>query len=146
MASSTTQRRRPDAQSGVFKKIVVSLLIAGPFLVAGGYGITESDLPGWASGAFLIAGLFLASIALVSVGRVIPPLALVEGEQLLVSRHPTMKPAFARTFLSIPFLAGSWWLFEFTLVPYVFPFVLFLMAMYLFFKGAMRYMRNLHLT
>lgn len=146
MAHSTTGQQRPIAQAGLFKKTVVSLLIAGPFLAAGGYGLTESDFPDWASGVFLIVGLFLAAVPLISIGRVIPPLALVEGEQLLVSRHPTMKPAFARMILSIPFFAGAWWLFEFTLVPYVFPFVVFVVAMFLFFKGAMRYLRNLHIT
>ena len=146
MAVSTRQQRRPNTLSSRFRKIAASTLIAGPFLAAGGYGITESDVPGWASGVFLLVGFFLATIALISIGRVIPPLALVEGEELLVSRHPTMKPAFARMVLSTPFFAGAAWLFEYTLVPYVFPFLLFLVAMYLFFKGAMRYLRNLHIT
>ena len=53
MAVSTRQKRSPDAQSGLFKKIAASVLIAGPFLAAGGYGVTESDLPGWASGVLL---------------------------------------------------------------------------------------------
>ncbi len=48
--------------------------------------------------------------------------------------------------MSIPFIAGAWWLFEFTLAPYVFPFALFVIAMYIFFKGVMRYLRNLHIT
>ena len=146
MAVSTRQERRPQAKSGPIKKIAASLLISGPFFVAGGYGITESELPGWATGVFLLVGLFLAAVVLISVGRVFPPLTLVEGEQLMVSRHPTMKPAFARMALSIPFFAGAWWLFEYTLVPYVFPVGVFLVAMYIFFKGAMRYLRNLHIT
>ena len=69
--------------------------------MAGGFGITESGLPGWAAGVLLIVGLLLATVALISVGRVFPPLTLVESEQLLVSRHPTMKPAFARMAVSI---------------------------------------------
>jgi len=146
MASAATEQPRPNAQAGLFKKTAVSLLIGGPFLVAGGYGVTETDFPGWASGVLLIVGLFLSVVPLISIGRVIPPLALVQGEQLLVSRHPTMKPAFARMIMSVPFFAGAWWLFEFTLVPYVFPFAVFVVAMYIFFKGAMRYLRNLHIT
>ena len=146
MAVSTRRQRRPEAKSGLIKKIAGSALIAGPFLAAGGYGITESDLPGWASGVLLLVGLFLATVALISIGRVFPPLALVEGEELMVSRHPTMKPAFARMFLSIPFFAGAWWLFEFTMMPYAYPFAVFVVAMYIFFKGAMRYLRNLHIT
>ena len=68
----STRRRRADGQSGPFKKIAVAVLIAGPFLAAGGYGITESDLPGWASGVLLLVGIFLATLAMISVGRVIP--------------------------------------------------------------------------
>ena len=34
----------------------------------------------------------------------------------------------------------------FTDFPYVYPFVPFVLGMYLFFKGAMRYLRNLHIT
>ena len=146
MAVSATRNQQPSGLSVWFKKIALGALIAGPFLAAGGYGIVESDLPAWASGVFLMVGLFLAAVVLISVGRVIPPLALVEGEQLMVSRNPTMKPAFARMALSIPFFAGAWWVFEFTLAPYVYPFVLFVVAMYFFFKGAMRYLRNLHIT
>ena len=147
MAVSTRQQHRAsEAKSGLIKKIAASFLISGPFFLAGGYGVAESNLPGWASGVFLLVGLFLAAVALISVGRVFPPLALVEDEQLMASRRPTMKPAFARMFLSVPFFAGAWWLFEFTLVPYVFPFAVFVVAMYVFFKGAMRYLRNLHIT
>jgi len=49
-------------------------------------------------------------------------------------------------FLSIPLFAGTWWLFEFTLTPYRFPFVLFVFALFFFSKGGMRYLRNLHVT
>ena len=146
MAASTRQRQNPNAQSGLFRKIAASVIIAGPFLAVGGFGVSESSLPVWASGVFLLVGFFLATIALISIGRVLPSLMLVQGEELLVSRNPTMKPAFARMLLSTPFFAGAAWLFEFTVVPYVFPFSLFVLAMYLFFKGAMRYLRNLHIT
>ena len=114
--------------------------------MAGGYGITESDLPGWAAGVLLLVGLLLATVALISVGRMFPSLALVGDEEFMVSRRPTMKPAFARMILSIPFFAGAWWLFELTLMPYAYPFAVFVVAMYIFFKGAMRYLRNLHIT
>ena len=87
MARSTTTQQRPNTQAGPFKKIAVIVLMAGPFLAAGGYGLIESEFPGWASGVFIIVGLFLAVAPLISIGRVIPPLALVEDEQLLVSRR-----------------------------------------------------------
>ena len=146
MAVSAKRHRGSGAQSGLLKKTAATLLIAGPFFAAGGIGLTEADFPPWASGVFLIVGLLLATLALISVGRVIPPLSLVEGEQLLVSRHPTMRPAFARMLMSVPFYAGAWWLFDYTVVPYIYPFAVFVVGMYIFFKGAMRYLRNLHLT
>ena len=54
--------------------------------------------------------------------------------------------AFARMVMSMPFFAGAWYLFEFTLAPYVAPFTQFVVALFLFFKGGMRYLRNLHIT
>ena len=37
-------------------------------------------------------------------------------------------------------------MFTFTEWPYVYPFATFIIGMYLFFKGMMKYMRNLHIT
>ena len=153
MAASNTQVQvnaqigsRTSSQGSMLRKIVISFLIGAPFLAAGGYGFAGSELPEWASSVVFLVGVLLVFVGLVSVGRVIPPLSLVQGEELLVSRHPTMRPAFARMILSVPFFAGAWYLFEFTLAPYVFPFVLFVVALFLFFKGSMRYLRNLHIT
>lgn len=150
MAVTTAQTQRPSPQmdSGgtLTRKIGISLLIAGPFLIAGGYGFVASELPGWASTVIFLVGVLLAFVGLVSVGRVIPPLSLVDGEDLLVSRRPTMKPAFARMIVSVPLFAAAWWLFEFTLSPYIFPFLVFVAALFFFFKGGMRYLRNLHIT
>ena len=148
--AATAQQRSSAIQSkphgALLRRTAVSILIAGPFLAAGAYGFFESEFPGWASTVIFFVGVLLAFVALISIGRVIPPLSLVEGEGLLVSRHPTMKPAFARMVMSIPFFVGAWWLFEFTLAPYVAPFAIFLIALFLFFKGGMRYLRNLHIT
>ncbi len=148
--AATTQQQNLEAdsqpQGSLLKKAAATVLIAGPFLAAGGYGFYESEFPAWASTVIFCVGVLLAFVALISIGRVIPGLALVEGEGLLVSRRPTMKPAFARMVMSIPFFAVAWYLFEFTLAPYVAPFVLFVVALFLFFKGGMRYLRNLHIT
>lgn len=138
--------RQSNSHWAMAKKTAVSVLIAGPFLIAGGYGFIESEFPAWASTVIFAVGVVLAFVGLLSIGRVIPPLAVVEGEELLVSRHPTMKPAFARMVLSVPLFGGAWWLFEFTTTPYVFAFILFVVALYFFFKGGMRYLRNLHIT
>lgn len=137
---------RSNAQGTMLRKIAISFLIAAPFLGAGAYRFARSELPIWAASVVFLVGVLLAVVGLVSVGRVIPPLSLVSGEELLVSRHPTMRPAFARMVLSAPFSVGAWYMFEFTLTPYVFQFALFLVGLFLLFKGSTRYLRNLHIT
>lgn len=115
MAASETEKPRiaasTNGQGTMLRKIVISVLIAAPFLAVGGYGFVESELSEWASSVVFMVGVLLAFVGLVSVGRVIPPLSLVAGEELLVSRHPTMRPAFARMIFSVPFFAGAWYLF-----------------------------------
>jgi len=61
-------------------------------------------------------------------------------------RHPTMKSAYARTMVSMPFFLGAGYMVIATLLSYVYPFILFLIGLWLFFKGAMRYLSNLHIT
>jgi hypothetical protein len=57
-----------------------------------------------------------------------------------------MYPAYARIIFSLPFIIATGYMFTFTQVPYIYPFATFLIGMYLFFKGMMKYMRNLHIT
>ena len=85
MAVSTRQKRRPDAQSGLFKKIAASVLIAGPFLAAGGYGVTESDLPGWASGE-------LSRSETISHGTRVSGIAIEEEDGGPASAWPSSPP------------------------------------------------------
>jgi hypothetical protein len=55
-----------------------------------------------------------------------------------------MKPAYARMFVSAPFLIGAAYLTGFTLVPYVFPFALFVVGLFLFLRGVVKYWINHH--
>jgi len=125
---------------GLLKRLGVSVIMAGPFILAGFYGAQDPEFPGWASAVVLLVGLALG------FAGVVPAPSLVAGERILVTRHQTMKPAFARMIMSIPFFVVAAYLFELTDMPYVFPFVFFLVGLYLFFKGTMRYLRNLHIT
>jgi hypothetical protein len=132
---------------GLLKRLGVSVIMAGPFILAGVYGAQDPEFPRWASAVVLLVGLALGSAGFyMSITGIVPAPNLVAGERILVTRHPTMKPAFARMMMSIPFFLVAAYLFELTEVPYVFPFVFFLVGLYLFFKGAMRYLRNLHIT
>jgi hypothetical protein len=125
---------------GLLKRLGVSVIMAGPFILAGFYGAQDPEFPGWASAVVLLVGLALG------FAGVVPAPSLVAGERILVTRHQTMKPAFARMIMSIPFFVVAAYLFELTDVPYVFPFVFFLVGLCLFFKGTMRYLRNLDIT
>jgi len=125
----------------------MSVILGGPFMVCGILGFMEPDFPNWASAVVFSVGAGLGSVGLyMSISGIVPTPNLVAGEKLLVTRHPTMKPAIGRLIMSVPFLLAAGYLFEWSQAPYVYPFVLFVVGLYLFFKGAMRYLRNLHIT
>lgn len=151
---------------GLIRRLLVSTILATPFLLFGVYGLlTQSQgieflegfqtvegtevtkIPLWASVVILIIGGSLMTIGLyMSLAGIAPSPPLVAGETEIVMRHPTMKPAYVRMLLSTPFFIGAGFMAIGTVLPYVYPFVLFLIGLYLFFKGAMRYLRNLHIT
>lgn len=151
---------------GLIRRLLVSAILATPFLLFGVYGLlTQSQgieflqgfqgvegaevatIPLWASVVILVVGGCLMAIGLyMSLAGIAPSPPLVPGETEIVMRHPTMKPAYARMLVSTPFFIGAGYMVVATLLPYVYPFVLFLIGLYLFFKGAMRYLRNLHIT
>jgi hypothetical protein len=136
------------------RRLLVSAIFALPFVLAGGYflaasyyGLEGGQVPQWASIVVIVVGVALMTIGLyMSFTGIIPSPGLVPGENELVTRHPTMKPAYARIMTSIPFFVGAMYLGFFTASPYVYATVPFLAGMYLFFKGTMRYLRNLHIT
>ena len=151
---------------GLIRRLLVSAILATPFLLFGVYGLlTQSQgieflqgfqgvegaevatIPLWASFVILVVGGCLMAIGLyMSLAGIAPSPPLVAGETEIIMRHPTMKPAYARMLASTPFFIGAGYMAVATLLPYVYPFVLFLIGLYLFFKGAMRYLRNLHIT
>ncbi|MCH7606097.1 MAG: PH domain-containing protein [Chloroflexi bacterium] len=157
---------------GLIRRLAVSAILVTPFLLFGVYGLMTqtqgveffqnlpafqdfqgfeegevAKVPLWASFVILVIGGCLGVIGLyMSLAGVAPSPPLVPGEEELVMRHPTMKPAYARMVMSLPFFLGAGYMVLFTLLPYVYPFVLFVIGMYLFFKGTLRYLRNLHIT
>ena len=129
----------------VWWRLMVSAVMALPFLLAGTYGLTVPELPTWAAmvilglgAALTIAGLYMSIMAR------FPQPSLSRDEQTLVARHPTMKPAYARMVVSTPFLAAAAYLLAFTEVPYGFPFAAFIAGLFLFFRGVIRYWVNHH--
>ena len=75
-----------------------------------------------------------------------PKPTLGQGEEVQIERHPTMKPAYARIMVALPLFFISAVLFVATDFAYIFPFITFIIGSWLFFKGTMRYFRNLHIT
>jgi hypothetical protein len=71
---------------------------------------------------------------------------LVKGEKEIIKRHPTMRPAYVRMLVSIPFFGLTGYFFFMTQSPYVYPFATGLIGFWLFFKGTTRYLRNLCIT
>ena len=129
------------------RRLLVSAIIAGPFLLGGVYGFTVGEFPEWASLVVLLVGALLMCVGLyMSFSGIVPSPSLLPGESQLEMRHPTMKPAYARMLFSLPFFLAVGYLAFFTVLPYVYPTVLFVIGLYFFFKGAMRYLRNLHIT
>ena len=146
-----------DAATGIFTRVgrmgwysvwwrlMVSAVMALPFLVGGGYALTVSDFPTWAGVVVLGVGTALTLGGLyMSIVAKWPQPSLAPNEPSLVARHPTMKPATARMVTSLPFFLGAGFLTGFTPLPYAFPFVLFIAGLFLFFRGVIRYWINLH--
>ena len=154
----TTNANIPDVPpeirgvSNFIVKTFVNLLVSLPFLAFSAYGLilAEGDakadllLPSVVCGAIgaflLVTGFVLGFLAS------FPMPMLVKGEKELIMRHPTMRPAYFRMVVSVPFFAFAGYLFFVTLAPYVYPFVIGLIGFWLFFKGTTRYLRNLCIT
>ena len=131
----------------LFRRLLVSTIIAGPFLLGGVYGFAIGNFSPWASAVVLSVGALLMIIGLyMSFTGIVPSPPLLPGETQLEMRHPTMKPAYARMVFSLPFFMGALYMGFFTGLPYVYPTVMFVVGLYFFFKGSMRYLRNLHIT
>ena len=93
---------------GLLRRLIVSALIAVPFLLAGVYGFAIGDFQPWASITILLVGAGLMVLGLyMSLTGVVPSPPLVPGEQQLVTRHPAQRPAYARMIFSIPFFLGA---------------------------------------
>jgi uncharacterized membrane protein YdbT with pleckstrin-like domain len=71
-----------------------------------------------------------------------PAPTLREGEEIIDTRHPTQKAAITKIILGLPFLALAGYLLFFTMVPYVYPTVGFVVGLYLFSTGILTYWTN----
>ena len=148
--ATATSEVEPDTEDiPVLLRLTLSIVAGLPLVVV---GITllvfDTDVAAWAAllitlvGALLVGGGIYFSL----LGST-PRLDLMPGERTLVLRHPSVKPPFARMMLSLPFFAGAGYFLIFAEQSYaVLYFVLFLVAMYLYLFGLIRYWLNHHTT
>ena len=137
------QRSRKWSWGSIGFKLLTMILIATPFFAGGVWGLLDPDFPSWAAQVILgTGGLALITGAYLSFVVKFPSPALIAGEEVLAARNPTMKPAIARILMSIPFFIASGYLFLFTLTPYVYAFVPFMVGLIVFSRGAYRYWVN----
>ena len=131
----------------IISNLTISVLISGPFFVLGISSlVNDSRLNPFTLASLIIAVLLLIIGVYISFRAVAPEPPLQDTETELARRHPSMKPAIARMIIGLPFLVVAGYLFQGTTIPYIYPFVVFVVGMYLFFQGAIRYIRNLHTT
>ena len=124
----------------------MNVLIALPFFAVGVVGLGRDDLRDDASLAVMLIGALVVLVGLYVSVLSRPRLNLMPNEETLALRHPSMKPAFARTAFSVPFFLAAGCLLQFTTLPYVYPLVPFVIAMYLYFRGVIKYWVNHHTT
>jgi len=135
----------------IMMRMFIAFIVSVPIIGLGGYLIFASagdaNIPMWTGPATVITGLTLLVFGfyMTAVGA-FPQPNLGQGEDVKIERHPTMKPAYARITLSIPLFLATAFLYGFTELAYMFPFITFLVGLWFFFKGVMRYFRNLHVT
>ena len=131
----------------VGSRLIISTILSSPFFISGGLAFLDPSVPILLRLMVLaVGGVIVALGTYMSLSGVAPTPNLAAGEREIIVRHPSMKPAYARVMLSIPFIIATGYLFTFTDYPYVYPFVTFMIGLYFLFKGIMKYMRNLHIT
>ena len=102
--------------------------------------IISLDITLW---AILIGVLIILAGLLINMISV-PFVRLQRGETKFTARNPSIKPPFARVLFSIPFFVATAYLIGFTNVPYAVPFVIFIVGVYFYFRGVVRFWINQH--
>ncbi len=145
-AADSDDSAQPRRVGTVVVRIIVNLVVALPFFLAGAFGMVADDRLAQASLAVMLVGALVVLVGLYVSILSRPRLSLMRGEETLALRHPSMKPAFARIVLSVPFFVAAGYLLEFTGLPYLYPFLPFLVGMYMYFRGVIKYWINHHTT
>jgi hypothetical protein len=123
---------------------VVSSVIGVPFVLLGLYiYFAETSVPSEVGIPFCLFGLFVILIGLYIHFIAAPdPPKLGESEDQIAGRHPTQRVAFVKMFISVPLLLVTVYLLFFTITPYAYPTVMFLLGLYFLSSGLQTYWRN----
>jgi hypothetical protein len=114
-----------------------SAVVALPFLFS-----TYTQIP---TSVSILSALFGLSIVIIGVyvrSVSIPKPRMAGNEELIKSQHPSQRVATAKIVASVPFLLATAYLFFYTVVPYVYPTVTFLIGLFYFSTGMYRYWSN----
>ena len=133
-------------RAGAAARVTVNVVVALPFILLGIFGLMQGEELYQPSLAVILVGALVILVGLYVSVLSRPRLDLMPDEEFLALRHPSMKPAFARIVLSIPFFLAAGYLLEFSTLPYLYPFLPFLVGMYFYFRGIIKYWINHHTT
>ncbi len=130
----------------IAKRLATNAALGLPFFLIGLIGVTAADLSDLSLIflAIVILGCVIVLIGLYGSVLARPNPNLMPDEQIQELRHPSMKPAMARIAMSVPFFLVAGYVMAFTYLPYVYPFALFLVGLFLYLRGVIRYWINHH--
>ena len=136
----------PGRLVNLIPRLATNAALGLPFFLIGVFGITAADLSDL-SLIFLAIVMLGGAIVLIGFyGSVLtrPNPNLMPDEHIQELRHPSMKPAMARIAMSAPFFIAAGYMMGFTYLPYIYPFALFLVGLFLYLRGVIRYWINHH--
>ena len=119
-------------------------LFGVPFLILGAYlYVFENRFPEELSYPFFLFGTFVAIIGAYVHLRAAPDAPkLRDGEEIVASQHPVQRVAAVKVIVGLILLAVAVYLLLFTLRPYVYPTIAFIVGLYLFSSGLYTYWAN----
>ena len=145
-APAATNPTQSSRLVNIIPRLATNAALGLPFFLIGVFGIAAANLSDL-SLIFLAIVILGGAIVLIGFyGSVLtrPSPNLMPDEQMHELRHPSMKPALARIAMSVPFFLTAGYMMAFTYLPYVYPFALFLVGLFLYLRGVIRYWINHH--
>jgi len=123
---------------------VWSTILSLPFLGSGAYiYFGDTPYPELLGAPLLVFGAFVIAMGwYVHLVAAPPEPTLREDEKLIDTRHPTQKAPLAKVVLSLPFLLVAGYLMFFTVRPYIYPMIAFVIGLYLLSTGILTYWTN----